>query len=934
MKKLLLVFASFVYGLTSLLAQQKIPMDTAIHYGKLDNGLTYYIRYNKLPEKRADFYIVQKVGAILEEDSQNGLAHFLEHMAFNGTKNFHGKALINYLETIGAQFGTNLNAYTSLDETVYMLRGIPTVRPSIVDSSIFILHDWSSFISLDGDEIDKERGVIREEWRTGADAERRMWKAGNKLKYPGSQYAKRDVIGDTAVINNFKYDTLRAYYKKWYRPDLQGIVIVGDVDVKQVEQTIKRLFADIPKPVNPAKRIIYTIPDNEEPIVSIVTDREASVTSFDIEYKHKPLPDAQKVSEEGYNLSLVNNLISAMLNNRFEKLKRNAACPFAAGYSYYGDITRSSDAFIMGVVAKNGQEKLALESLLQEIERTKRYGFTQSELDRAIEQMLATYDKAYNERDKEKSSNYVQEYMRNFLELEPIPGIAWEYNYAKKALKEKINLQLVNKIVQSYITNTNTIVDISAPQKAGVKLPTEAEVRTAIAEAQKNYVEPYKDKKIDKPLLNKRPKPGTIVKEQKNDVFGTTEWQLSNGIKVILKNTNFKNDEILLTAFSEGGTSLVENIADLPSAKLADDIIGNNGLGKFSKVDLNQILTGKNVSISTDINTYGEGLNGSSSVKDFETLLKLTYLTFTAPRKDEMAYAAYMQELQTSLANANSDPKKAFRDTVGLVLSNHSPRAILMNLETLKKVDQDKAYSIYKQRFANPGDFTFVFVGSINLDSIKPYILSYIGGLKTTKNHETWKDNNVRYPAGNLVKDFDRNMQIERTSVYLFHWGGMPFNLTNRVNLAALADILDIRYTESLREDEGGTYGTRVDGTITNKPQEQATLGIRFDTNPKQTDKLISIAKQELDSIALVGPRKDDLDKVKKNLLKRYNENQKENNWWKSAIVQNEQDKINIVSDYEKAINSITAESIQQTLKALLIQQNNIEFKMNPKASK
>ncbi|MDR3706331.1 MAG: insulinase family protein [Paludibacteraceae bacterium] len=934
MKKLLLVFASFVYGLTSLLAQQKIPMDTAIHYGKLDNGLTYYIRYNKLPEKRADFYIVQKVGAILEEDSQNGLAHFLEHMAFNGTKNFHGKALINYLETIGAQFGTNLNAYTSLDETVYMLRGIPTVRPSIVDSSILILHDWSSFISLDGDEIDKERGVIREEWRTGANAERRMWKEGNKLKYPGSQYAKRDVIGDTAVINNFSYDTLRAYYKKWYRPDLQGIVIVGDVDVKQTEQTIKRLFADIPKPVNAAKRIIYTIPDNQEPIVSIVTDREASVASFDIEYKHKPLPDAQKISEEGYNLNLVNSLISAMLNNRFEKLKRNAACPFVTGYSYYGDITRSSDAFIMGVVAKEGQEKPALESLLKEIERTQRYGFTQPELDRAIEQMLANYEKAYNERDKEKSSSYVQEYMRNFLELEPIPGIAWEYNYAKKALKEKINLQLVNKIVQSYITNNNMIVDISAPQKAGVKLPTETEVRAAITDARKNYVEPYKDKKIDKPLLAKKPKAGTITKEQKNDVFGTTEWQLSNGIKVIFKNTNFKNDEILFTAFSDGGTSLVEKAADLPSAKLADDIIGNNGLGKFSKLDLNQILSGKNVSISTDINTYSENVNGSSSVKDFETLLKLTYLTFTAPRKDEMAYAAYMQELQTSLANANTDPRKTFKDTLSMVLSNHSPRAILMNLETLKKVDQDKAYAIYKQRFANPADFTFVFVGSINLDSIKPYILSYLGGLKTTKNHETWKDNNVRYPSGKLVKDFDKEMQVERTSVYLFQWGGMPFNLTNRVNMAALADIMDIRYTESLREDEGGTYGTRVDGSVTNQPQEQAMLGIRFDTNPKQADKLISIAKQELDSVALVGPRKDDLDKVKKNLLKRYNENQKENNWWKSAIILNEQDKINMVSDYEKAVNQITAESIKQTLKALLIQQNSIEFKMNPKSTK
>lgn len=931
-----LIFASLAFCCVALTtnAQQKVPMDTAIRYGHLENGLTYYIRHNNLPEKRANFYIAQNVGAILEEDKQNGLAHFLEHMAFNGTKNFSGKGIINYMESIGAQFGSNINAYTSLDETVYMLKNIPSIRPSIIDSSLLVLHDWSSFISLDGDEIDKERGVIREEWRTGSNANRRIWKESNKLKYPGSQYAKRDVIGDTAVINHFSYDALRAYYKKWYRPDQQAIIIVGDVDVNQVEQSIKKIFADIPKPINPAPRVYYNIADNQEPIVSIVTDAEATVSSLSIEYKRKPLPDAVKESVEGADLNLMNALISQMLSERFEKLTRSAACPFVEGYGGYDNLVRTCDAFNIGVVPKEGQEKPAFTALLKEAERIKRYGFTQSELDRAKVRLVSAYEKAYNERNKVKSDSYVREYIGNFLEKEIIPGIEWEYSHAKQAMSERINLEAINKLAQSYISTTNMVVDISGSQKKGVALPTEAEVRTAIADAAKNYVEPYTEKKVDKPLLKKLPKPGTIVKETKNPIFGTTEWKLSNGTSVILKPTNYKNDEILFTAYSEGGTSLIQNPDDLISAKLADDIIDNNGLGKFNSLDLKQILAGKNVSISPYINAYDEGMNGSSTVKDLETFFKLEYMEFTAPRKDDMAYAAYMQQLQTALANASSDPRKTFKDTISCVLSNHSSRTVLMNLETLKKVDQDKAFKIYKQRFANPADFTFVLVGSFNVDSIKPLVLQYIGGLKTNKTHETWKDNNVRNPQGQVIKDFDKTMKVERTSVLLYLSGGMPYNLTNKINLSALSDILDIRYTESIREDEGGTYGVGVDAGVTNKPQEQATLTIRFDTNPKQADKLIKIAKQELDSIALNGPKDIDLDKVKKNLLKRYKENQIENSWWKSAIILYQQDGFNLADDYEKTVNGLSKESVRETLKALLIQKNCIQFKMNPILSK
>lgn len=931
MKRIALLCCFVLATYTALLSQELIPVDSAIRYGKLENGLTYYIRHNNKPEQRADFYIAQNVGAILEEDHQNGLAHFLEHMAFNGTKNFPEKTMLNYMETIGAQFGTNINAYTSLDETVYMLRSIPTIRPTIVDSCLLVLHDWSSFISLEDKEIDKERGVIREEWRTGAHANRRMWKEGNKLKYPGSQYAKRDIIGDTAVINNFTYDALRSYYKKWYRPDLQAIVIVGDIDVNQVESTIKRIFADIPKPVNPAERIIYQIPDNQEPVVSIVTDPEAKVSSLGLEYKHNPETDAFKKTAESYLLTITNALISSMLSSRFDEATKNPNATFVDGGAYYGDITRSKDAFQLVVQAKEGQEKKAFSDLLLEVQRIKQYGFTQAELDRAKAEMLASYEKSYNERDKQKSSSFVREYVGNFLHIEAIPGIAWEYQTAKKALKENITLEKVNKTVQGYIAETNLIVDISGPQKEGVLLPTKEEVLAAISTSAKEKVSPYVEKINNKPLIPKKPTAGKIIKESYNDKLGTTEWILNNGVKVFLKSTKNKDDEIVFSAFSHGGISLINKIKDLPSAKLSDNIIDNNGLGKFSSTDLEKMLAGKVVSVSPYISGFAEGLSGKSSVKDTETLLQLSYLYFTAPRKDNDAFASQMSQYKTALANAQTDPRTSFKDSISLLSANHNPRVVLMNLKTIEQVNQKTALRIYKQRFANPADFSFVFVGNINLDSIKPLILTYLGGLKTSIERENWKDNKIRYPQGNKTCDFTREMKVSKSSVYVVFSGGMPYNLTNQVNISALADILDIRYTESIREKEGGTYGVRVGGNVTNEPQEQVTLSIQFDTDPAKREKLVKLVYQQLDSIVANGPLDIDLQKVKLNLLKQYKENQEENGWWVRTIRLYEKDGINLATEYADAVNKLSKESIKESLKALMIQQNRLEVFMGPK---
>src|ERR1035437_6013923 len=555
---------------------QPLPIDPNVRYGKLDNGLTYYIRANKEPKQRADFYIAQNVGAILENDNQNGLAHFLEHMAFNGTKNFPGKGIINYLENIGVKFGADINAHTGLDETVYNLSDVPTVRDGIVDSALLVLHDWSSFISLEDTEIDAERGVIREEWRTGAGADRRMWKESNKLQYPGWQYAKRDVIDDTAIINNFNHKAIRDFYKRWYRPDLQAILIVGDVDVDKVEAEIKTLFADIPKKDNAGERPIYPILDNKEPIISVVKDPEARMTRIELEYKHKKLPDEVKLSMNGYVISTVNSLISTMIGNRFDEITQQADAPFVAAYGYYGELVKSEDAFQLLAIPKERKELQGLDAILLEAKKIKRFGFTNSELERAKTDYLKNLEKSYNERDNQKNNALVREYVRNFLTQEPIPGIEWEYTTVKMILPQ-LKLEIINQVAKSYVTDSNLIVSIMAPDKEAVKLPTEDQILAAIDNAKKAELKPRVEEILNKPLIDKEPKAGKITKITQNKSLGTTEWTLSNGVKVVIKPTTFKKDEILLNAFSEGGLSEVKNIADIPSGTLAASIVVNNG---------------------------------------------------------------------------------------------------------------------------------------------------------------------------------------------------------------------------------------------------------------------------------------------------------------------------------------------------------------------
>ncbi|MGB4413957.1 MAG: insulinase family protein [Paludibacter sp.] len=920
-------------GSVSLMAQQapEVPIDPKVRYGKLDNGLTYYIRANKLPKERAEFYIAQNVGAILENDDQNGLAHFLEHMCFNGTKNFLGKGVINYFEKIGVKFGSNINAYTSLDETVYNLSDVPTTRETIIDTALLVLHDWSGFVSLLDDEIDAERGVIREEWRTGTGAERRMWKESNILKYPGSQYAKRDVIGDTAVINNFSYKTLRDYYQKWYRPDQQAILVVGDVDVDKVEAKIKAMFADISKKENAGERPVYPIFDNEEPIIALVKDKEARMTRIELEYKHDKLPVEVKKSMSGYVVNVANNLISTMLGNRFDEITQQANAPFVGGYAFYGELVKSKDAFQMLVVPNEGREMEGLKAVLLEAEKVKRFGFTNSELERAKTNLLKRTEKVYNDRENQKNSVLIQEYIRNFLSDELIPGIEWEYQTMQMILPN-LSADMINQVAKSYVTDKNLIVSIMAPDKEAVKIPSEAEIKTAIEESKKAELTAKAEENMNKPLIKIAPKAGKVSKIAKNEKLGTTEWTLSNGVKVVFKTTKFKQDEILLSAFSQGGISKVANVDDLASATLATSIVGNNGLGEYTQIELNKLLTGKIAHVTPFINLYEEGFDGSSSVNDFETMLQLIYLNFTAPRKDDNSYTALMNMYRASLANSASDPRKAFSDSVGTMITNRNARTVILNIETLDKINQDKALTIFKERFAVPADFTFVFTGNVdpNDAATKQAVCTYLGGLKSKKGGEKFTDNNIRKPKGEVKNYFTKEMKVKKASNFILYSASLPFNMTNRTALTAIGNILNIKYLESIREKEGGSYGVGVRGSMSNMPIDEATLLMQFDTDPEKQQKLINIIHAEVKEIVANGPRVDDLQKVKENMLKKYSEDLAENNWWDNAIVRYYQDKINLVDDYKSSVEALTPELIQSTLKQITDQGNVFEVVMKP----
>ena len=932
MKKLLLNIVLLCAAMTvwAQEAPEKLPMDPEVRYGKLDNGLTYYIRHNEQPKQRAEFHIAQAVGAILEEDNQNGLAHFLEHMAFNGTEHFPGKGIINYFESIGVNFGGNINAYTSIDETVYRLSDVPTYREGIIDSALLVMHDWSCGLLLLEEEIDAERGVIREEWRTGRTANRRIWKKLNELMYPGTQYAKRDVIGDTAVINNFEYQALRDYYHKWYGPDNQAIIVVGDIDVDAIEAKIKALWANVPQRKNFGERPIYTVNHNDKPLVAIATDPEAQQTRIMMEYKFDQLPEIFQSTAQAYMLDLVRDLACDILNNRFSDLALDPNASFTQAYCYYGETAKKMDAFEATLVPKEGRETEAFNDLLFQLEKMRRYGFTNAELERAKNDKLNSMEKYYNERNTRKNIALARECIRHFENQEPMPGAEWEHDFVQATLP-LVNLEAVNSVAQSLI-HPNPTVAFAGPEKEGVMIPSEEVVLSALAALTDLAIEAPVEEVIDTELVKKAPKKGAIKSVAKNEGFGFTEWTLSNGIKVVIRPTEFKADEILMQAFSKGGKSQVAT-ADLPSAELATTIVEMSGLGRFNATQLEKALAGKTVSVEPEIAENTERIDGSSSVKDLETMLKLTYLYFTAPRRDEEAYQTVLALMRNQMANRDKNPKAAFSDSIQLMGSNHSERTVLLNNEMLQRVSLDKALAIYKARFANPADFTFIFVGNIHPDdpNVKALICQWLGGLKTKKTREEIIDRQVRVTPGMQKNYFTRQMETNTASNRIQYTSyDMPFTMANDLNMEIIGRILGTRYLESIREREGGTYGVGTYGYMQTFPNPKAGLLMQFDTDPLKQERLMQIIHEEVQTIIENGPLESDLNKEKESMLKDYQEDLETNPYWRRALYEYYLLGVNYIRDYKPAVEAITAETVQETLKKLVSSGNVFEVVMLP----
>jgi zinc protease len=932
MRKSIVLFAFLVItGLIKAQMPQLLPVDPQVRFGTLENGLTYYIRHNASPEKRADFYIAQKVGSMQEEDNQAGLAHFLEHMAFNGSKNFPGKkTMLNYLESIGVKFGANVNAYTSFDETVYNLSDVPVVRQTIIDSCLLVLHDWSSFISLRDEQIDEERLVIKEEWRTRSGAQSRIWDKQLPVIFKGSKYADRMPIGKMEIVENFPYQTLKDYYHRWYRPDLQTIIVVGDINVDETEAQVKTMFADIPKPVAPAERVYFPVLNNDEPVVSVITDPEAVQTIVSLYIKHDIFPEALKKTQAELMSGIVKNLASSMLSDRLNEISQKADAPFAASYAHDGNffVSKTKDAWTTIALSKEGKVDKTLASLVRENERIRKFGFTEAEVERAKATLLQRYEDMYNNRSKELNRKYVQEYVRSFSDNEGIPGIEYEYNFLKQ-IAPMLDAKTINAMSQGLINNQNIIITVTGPEKEGLVYPTMDELLNVFRTVEAEDITPYAETVSNEPLITQMPQAGKVVSTTTDDKLGATVWTLSNGIKVVLKKTDYKDDEIIMASQAYGGTSIIAD-ADINNANVAS-MVPFGGIGNFSSTDLKKVLAGKSASVNVNISGWTQGLNGSSNIKDVETLLQLTYLYFTAPRKDEGAYTTLMDAIKNQLKNLTSEPSYVMSLRTITARYGDNPRMKEMTVEDAENLNYDRIIEIYKEIFANPGSFTFTFVGTIDEATLKPLVEQYLASLPSGNKDAKYKDVKADIRKGKFEDIFEQEMKTPKTSVFELYSGTLKRDQKTQIALSALKQILDIVYVRTIREEAGGTYGVRAQAGISRIPEGQTTLQMTFDTDPERASSIAPIVDREVKNIAEKGPGDADFQKVKEYMVKKFQEDEKQNSYWVGVLSAYHFYGEDNYSNYLPIVNALTKDDIKAVTKQLISQSNFIEVIMNPK---
>ncbi len=914
------------YNLTDLL-----PTDPKVTKGVLPNGMTYYVRANSTPKNRADLYLVVRAGSVEEDDNQLGLAHFAEHLAFNGTRNFPKHELVNYLESIGMEFGPEINAYTSFDETVYMIK-VPLDSAKFMNKGLQVLYDWASQITDSDEEIEKERGVIHEEWRGGRDADERMMQKWLPVFLHNSKYADRLPIGKMEIVDHFKPELLRKFRKDWYRPDLEAVIVVGDFDQTAMIKQVQELFSEIPATKNPRKKQVFDVPDHKETLVKVATDKEAQYAVAQIFYKH-PLKKSKTLGD--YRQSLVEGLYNAMINDRLAELTQKENPPFLMANSGYGELFGPRSVYSSVAVCQNGKIEEGIKTVLLENQRVLKFGFTQTELDRQKAAMMTSVETSYNEREKQKSNNYAEEYKRNFLTTEePFPGIENEYNYYKSFLPG-ITLNEVNSLAAQWITKENRVVILTAPELEGVKVPTEADLLKYLDEAEKTPVKPYDDKVSDKPLIPVEPTAGSVTSVAKVDEIDAEVWTLSNGAQVVVKSTDFKDDEVLFSAYSLGGSSLYPQKDDV-SADLASSVLALSGLGEFDKISLDKLLSGKAVSLSPYISDLREGFSGGSSVKDVETLLQLVYMYFTGQRTDQAAFNSFLTRTKGILENKKSSPDAAFQDTLQVVSANYSIRRKPITSEMLNEADLSRISQINKERFNDAADFKFFFVGKIDKQVLKALVEKYIASIPSSRKNETWKDLGIKEPSGVVEKTVKKGLDAKSMQYIAFH-GDYDFNRKNNLLINAACKILTTRLLEVIREDKSSVYYIDASPAVEKYPVSRYDISISYGADPAKLSELKEAVFAQIKDIATKGPSETDLQKAKEKLMRERETNVRENRYWLGIISNtwyNSNGDFSGFNDYEKIVNSFTIEDIKEATKRWCDFNNYYGVALKPENSK
>ena len=919
----------------TMMAQQmpSIPVDPDVKVGKLENGLTYYIRHNAWPEQRAEFYIAQRVGSIQENDEQRGLAHFLEHMCFNGTENFKGNDIVKWCETIGVKFGRDLNAYTSIDQTVYNISNVPTTREGIVDSCLLILHDWADGLLLEAEEIDKERGVIHEEWRMRTSAQMRMLERDLPRLYPNSKYGHRMPIGLMEIIDNFKPEVLRAYYEKWYRPDNQAIIVVGDVDVNKVEQKIKDLFSPIKMPANPAPVVAEAVPDNKEAIIVVDKDKEMQYSIVELMFKSDPIPDEVKESAQYLVIDYLKDACMGMLNDRLAELAQKADCPFLQGSVDYGQylLSKTKDAFEVSILPKEGQTEAALKAAFIEARRAAQFGFTATEYQRYKQNFTSQLEKQYSNKEKRFNSQFVTKYVQNYLAKEPIPSLD-DYYQLMKQLVPMLPLETVNQLMGQFFEDkdSNMVVLNMNQEKEGAVYPTEASLKKAIDEARATQIEAYVDNVKNEPLITKEPKAGKIVKEVAGKKFDYKELTLSNGAKVILKHTDLKKDQVILASEGFGGSSLYGE-KDFANIKMFDDAIEASGLGNFSHTELEKAMAGKIASASMALGTERANITGSSTPNDVETMLQLVYLYFTNINKDQESYDNMMKTTELMLKNKLLQPEAVFSDSLTQTIQNHSKRFAPLTMDDLQNVSYDRILQMAKEQTSNAAAYTFTIIGNYDEATIRPLIEKYLASLPgNAKKVVKGKDVDEVF-KGEVINDFKRKMETPK-AIAVMVWANtdLKYSLENIVRADMVGQILSMIYTEKIREEASAAYSVLAQaGLSRDDHRTTGTVLVYCPMKPEKGDIATKIMLDEVNNMAK-SVDLEKLNKVKEYMLKNIDDQAKNNNYWIRAIGRLRDYNVDTHTDYKQTVQAQTPESIAAFMQEFLKPGNRAEVIMLP----